>query len=128
MAQPRETEGAIIPLQIKINASEEGIRPNEYVRRVIQSAISLGHPLVGVEDPFVIMGLDGFDGQFYPCGSFPKLEDARDRVGELIAEEDLYSSDHMAPDGTWESDGLTNTFIIFTRDGFVVPLEKPKAE
>lgn len=125
MRQP--AEGGLFPGEVKVNASEDGIRPNEFVRRVIQRAISLDHPLVGTDDPFVVMGSDAFDGHFYPCGSFQSQEEARIRVRELMADEPLYAAHTTYSDGS-QGISVNNTFGIFTREGFAVPLEDPEPE
>jgi hypothetical protein len=45
-------------------AGADGIKPNEYVRRKIQSSIQHGNIFVQEGHGFVVMGYDGFDHDF----------------------------------------------------------------
>lgn len=94
-------------------AKQDGVEPSEYVRRTIQEAIGYGSPFIKPGHQFIIMGVDGFDGSMFPCGSSDNMNDAWVIVREKIAEEPLYSHD----------DDLSATFHIFTDRGVHIPLE-----
>ncbi len=113
------------PYQIERRAEKDGISPQEYVGREIRVAITRGNPLLRKEDQIVVMGIDAWDGHFYPCGSYSSLEEASERVGELDREEYRYAEHSVDRDG-WESTSPVNTFYIFTTDGLpALPQSEP---
>jgi len=89
-----------------INASKDKIAPDEHIGRIIQSAIQLRNPFIKDGDPFVVLGNDGFDGSWFPTGSFQTQEEALAHVRKHQDEE--HGSD---------GDEISTTFHAFTRDG-----------
>ncbi len=87
--------------------SQDGMTPNEAVKRVIREAVQLGNPFIVAERPYVVLGNDGFDGSWFPTGSFETAEEAREHALRRADEEQLYS------DGS----EISTTFHPFTRDG-----------
>lgn len=56
------------------------------------------------------MGNDGFDGSWFPTGSFPTVGEALDYAQKKKGEEHIYS----------DGDNFSTTFHTFTRDGIQV--------
>jgi hypothetical protein len=112
---PAESERRMVYLVATANA--DGVKPNEYVRRTIQSAVQRGTLFIQEGHGFVVMGYDGFDHDFFPCGSGETVEEAREIAQAKKGEEHLYSS----------GDDISTTFHIFTREGVPVPLVEPEA-
>lgn len=94
-------------------AEQDGIKPDEYVRRKIQRAIGYHNPLINPEDTFVVLGIDGMENSMFPCKSFTDVDEARSLAKKKIEEEHLYS----------DGDDVSTTFHIFTMEGVHVPLE-----
>ena len=88
----------------------DGIRPNEAIRRTMREAIQLGNPFIHEGDPFVVMGSCGFDGRWFPTGSFQAVEEAIGHMDIKKGEERLYS----------DGDEISTTFHTFTSDGIQV--------
>lgn len=113
MADPREDGRGMAG--IARQAAEDAVHPNEYVRRVIQSALFRGSFFIKPDSKYVVMGIDGLDGQFFPCGSSRTLKDIRALAREKIESE---------PHGPHTASA---SFHIFTREGVPVSLvEEPK--
>jgi hypothetical protein len=109
------------PSAIVRQASRSGVTPSEFVGKGIKAAIARGNPLVREDDQFVVLGIDSFDGHFYPCGSFSSVEDARIKVRKLREDGEQYSPDHMNFDCSWEALEHADTFCVFTNEGTIVP-------
>ena len=62
--------------KITETAFRDGIQPNEYIRREIRAAIQRGNPFINPQNPFIVLGVDGFDGSIFPVGSFHTQEEA----------------------------------------------------
>lgn len=89
------------------NATQDLITPEEHVKRFIKGAIQRGNPLISDCDPYVVLGSDGFDGSWFPVGSFQTIEETMDCVKKKTDEEPMYSSDEE----------ISSTFHPFTSDG-----------
>lgn len=87
------------------------IKPDELIKRTLEEAIVVGNPFINPSDNFVVVGIDGFDGSVFPCGSFLTPEDAHKLRKKRAGEESLYSSDEE----------VSTTFHVFTMDGRHVP-------
>jgi len=118
VTQSKETDA--YPLAIVRQASLNGITPGEFVGKGIKAAIARGNPFIREEDPFVVLGIDSFDGHFYPCGSFGSLEDAEIKVRKLQKDGERCSSDHMNSHYLWEALEQADMFCIFTNKGVVI--------
>lgn len=102
---------------IRANAENDGLTPDELIAREIRGAIARGNPFFRPSDEFFVLGFDGFDGSIFPVGSFPAPEEALDYEQLKRDEEHLYSSDT-------ESD-ISSRFQTYTKDGIIVrPPEK----
>ena len=88
----------------------DGVRPNEAIRHTMREAIQLGNPFIQEGDPFVVMGSDGFDGSWFPTGSFQTVEEA---IGHM---EKKKNKEHFYSDGN----EISTTFHAFTSDGIQV--------
>jgi hypothetical protein len=122
MTQPSEVDRRMTFLVARANA--DGVKPNEYVRRAIQSAVQRGNIFIQEGDGFIVMGYDGFDHGFFPCGSAGTAERAREIAQAKIDEEHLYSEDDGIDErtGVERVSSIATTFHIFTSEGFPVPL------
>lgn len=98
-----------------IEAARDGISRNERVRRRIQTAIGYSNPLIDPDHAFVVMGIDGLDGEMFPCGSTTDVEEARELARLKIEEEPLYSG---------IDNPIATSFHIFTIDGVHVDLKE----
>ncbi|OGH16752.1 MAG: hypothetical protein A3C30_00215 [Candidatus Levybacteria bacterium RIFCSPHIGHO2_02_FULL_40_18] len=101
--------------KISSRAESEGVGGAEYVRRIIRKTVLAGNPFVNPGDDFIVLGVDGFDGSIFPCGSFNTLEDAELLVRTKTGEEHLFS----------DSEDISTTFHVFSKDGFHIPPEEP---
>lgn len=91
-------------------SEQDGIAPHEVIRRIIQEAIQRGDPYINVEDPFVVLGNDGFDMSWFTAGSFKTIPEAITHIEQLQSEEPQYS----------DGEELATTFHAFTREGIQV--------
>ncbi len=92
------------------DGQKDGVTPSQHIRQIIQSAIQLNNPFIRENDPFVVLGNDGFDGSWFPTGSFKTGKDALLHLEQKRNEEFIYS----------EGDEISTTFHAFTRDGIPV--------
>ena len=100
-------------VQISTLAEKDNVDPTVYIKRAMRLAISYGNPLIKLDDPFVVLGVDGSRGDIFPCGSFTDVGRARKLAKKKIDEEYLFS----------DGDEISTTFHIFTNDGVHIPLE-----
>ncbi len=96
-------------------AAAHGIDGAEHIRRIIQGAVRVGNPFVHPDDHFIVLGVDGFDGSIFPCGSFNTPEEAETAARKKIEEEPLFS----------DSEEISTSFHVFSKDGCHIPLEDP---
>jgi hypothetical protein len=97
---------------VRREAEEDGLKPNEFIQREIRGAIQRQNPFIKAGDPFVVLGFDGFDRSIFPVGSFQTPEKALKYAEEKRSEEHLYSSDP-------EYD-IASRFQTYTTDGILV--------
>lgn len=83
------------------------VTPEEYAQRIIRSAIQDENPFIKKGDPYVVLGHDGFDGSWFPAGSFQSIDETIDCVRKKTEEEPLYS----------DGEEISTTFHPFTTDG-----------
>lgn len=98
--------------EIQNQANVDGITPNEFIAREIRGAKQRKNPFVNEEDPFIVLGFDGFDSSIFPVGSFQTAEEALEYATKKSNEEHLFSSDP-------ESD-IETKFQTYTIDGILV--------
>lgn len=96
--------------QLASNANIDSVKPNEAIRRIMQQALQVGNPFIQEGATFIVMGHDGFSGDWFPTGSFQTVEEAFECTERKRAEEHLYSG----------GDEISTTFHTFTRDGYQV--------
>ena len=49
-------------VQISTLAEKDNVDPTVYIKRAMRLAISYGNPLIKLDDPFVVLGVDGSRG------------------------------------------------------------------
>lgn len=104
------------PRDVVMTARQMGVTPDKVVALKIKSSIERGNPLVTPGDPFVVMGVDAWEGNFYPAGSFQTVEDAREYAIRRQDMEKLFD------------DGSEDFFSVYTSEGVAIPLTKPNAD
>jgi hypothetical protein len=109
-----------IPTKVITEAEQDGILLCQYVKSVIRTEILKGNPLVRLCDPFVVMRFDCETGKLAPCGSVSDLDEARQLAWQRIDEEPTCSEN----ESYWGGDNVLAIHQIYTRDGFLVPLEE----
>lgn len=92
-------------------AKQDGIAPEEYVKRIFQEAIGNRNPFINSNSKFVVLGIDGFNGDIFPSGSFDTKDEGFSCVTQKESEEHLYS----------DGDEISTTFHVFTIEGIHVP-------
>ncbi|MEK7451032.1 MAG: hypothetical protein AAB662_03805 [Patescibacteria group bacterium] len=97
-----------------IDGGKDQVAPNEYIKRIIQSAIRVRNPLIKDGDPFVVLGNDGLDRSWFPIVSFKTEKDALSHVKRKQDEEPEYSDGNDA----------STTFHVFTREGVHIRKEE----
>ncbi len=98
-------------VQITDLARQDGIKPEEYVRRIFQESIRNKSPFINPDSKFVVLGIDGFSSDIFPSGSFVTKDEAFYCVTQKESEEHLYS----------DGDEISTTFHVFTMEGMHVP-------
>jgi len=98
-------------VQITNFAKQDGVEPDEYVKRIFQQAVRNGNPFINPDFKFVVLGIDGFSGGIFPSGYFDTEDEAFSYVVKKKSEEIMYS----------EGDEISTTFHIFTMEGTHVP-------
>lgn len=93
---------------------DEGVAPNELVRRVIQSAIQEHSLEIKEGDPFIILENSGIDHSWYPAGSCKTKEDAIERLRTMRA----IAAPHS------HADEFSSTFHLFTSEGIPINEEE----
>jgi hypothetical protein len=86
------------------------VKARNTMKDIIKDALKRRSPCIIEGEPFVVMGNDGFDGSWFPSGSFPDAEKALDAAKKQRGEEHLRSSGRE----------ISTTFHVFTSDGLPV--------
>ncbi len=98
-------------IQITNLAKQDGIEPEEYVGRIFKESIRNKNPFINPDSKFVVLGIDGFDSDIFPSGSF----DTEDEAFSCVAQKESW--EHLYSDG----DEISTTFHVFTIEGTHVP-------
>lgn len=98
-------------IKVVDNGTKDQVIPNEQIRRIIQSAIQMGNPLIKDRDSFVVLGNDGLDESWFPTNSFKSAKEALFYVQQKQEEEFKYS----------DGGEISTTFHVFTMEGVHVP-------
>lgn len=107
MTSPEEARRIDI---IAEESKRDGISTDEFIKRILQSAIITGNPFINPDSQFIVLGVDGFPRNIFPCGSFDDADEAIECSRRKTEEEFLYS----------DGGEISTTFHIFTKEGMLV--------
>ena len=91
-------------------SKRDGISTDEFIKRILQSAIRTGNPFINPNSQFIVLGFDGFPRNIFPCGSFDDADEAVECARRKTEGESLYS----------DGEEISATFHVFTKEGMLV--------
>lgn len=90
-------------------ARQDGIEPEEYVKRVFQQYIHNKSPFINPSSKFVALGIDGLSNAIFPSGSFDTQNEAFSWVAQNESEGGAFGYED------------STIYQVFTMEGVHVP-------